>query len=46
MNSKHFVEEMRGLSVEEDGERERWMEEEVLVSFDVSSMFTNVPVEE
>ena len=36
-NSKHFVEMMSGLSVEED---------EILVSFDVSSLFTNVPIDE
>ena len=35
-NSRHFVEVMRNLRVEED---------EVLVSFDVSSLFTNVPVD-
>ena len=36
-NSKHFVEVMTGLRVEED---------EMLVSFDVSSLFTNVPIGE
>ena len=36
-NSKHFVEVMAGLRVEED---------EMLVSFDVSSLFTNVPIDE
>ncbi len=36
-NSKHFVELMTGLRVEED---------EMLVSFDVSSLFTNVPIDE
>ena len=36
-NSRHFVEVMRNVRVEED---------EVLVSFDVSSLFTNVPVGE
>ena len=36
-NSKHFVEMMSGLSVEED---------EILVSFDVSSLFNNVPIDE
>ena len=36
-NSKNFVEMMSGLSVEED---------EILVSFDVSSLFTNVPIHE
>ena len=36
-NSKHFVEIMSGLSIEED---------EILVSFDVSSLFTNVPIDE
>ena len=36
-NSKHFVEVMTGLRVEED---------ETLVSFDVFSLFTNVPIDE
>ena len=36
-NSKHFVEMMGGMSIGED---------EMLVSFDVSSLFTNVPVDE
>ena len=36
-NSKHFVEVMSDLRVEED---------EMLVSFDVSSLFTNVPIDE
>ena len=36
-NSKHFVEVMSDLRVEED---------EILVSFDVSSLFTNVPIDE
>ena len=36
-NSKHFVEVMTGLRVEED---------EMLVSFDVSSLFTYVPIDE
>ena len=36
-NSKHFVEMMSGLRIEDD---------EMLVSFDVSSLFTNVPVDE
>ena len=36
-NSKHFVEMMSGLRVEED---------EILGSFDVSSLFTNVPIDE
>ena len=36
-NSKHFVEMMSGLSVEED---------EILVSFDMSTLFTNVPIDE
>ena len=35
-NSRHFVEVMRNLRIEED---------EVLVSFDVSSLFNNVPVD-
>ena len=34
-NSKHFVEVMAGLKVEED---------EMLVSFDVSSLITNLPI--
>ena len=34
-NSKHFVEVMSDLRVEED---------EMLVSFDVSSLFSNVPI--
>ena len=34
-NSKHFV--MAGLSIDED---------EMLVSFDVTSLFTNVPIDE
>ena len=36
-NSKHFVEVMAGLRVEED---------EMLVRFDVTSLFTNVPIDE
>ena len=36
-NSKHFVEVMAGLRVEED---------KMLVSFDVTSLFTNVPIDE
>ena len=36
-NSKHFVELMVGLRVEED---------EMLVSFNVTSLFTNVPINE
>ena len=36
-NSRHFVEVMRCLRIEDD---------EVLVSFDVTSLFTNVPVDE
>ena len=36
-NSKHFVEVMAGLRVEKG---------EMLVSFDVTSLFTNVPVDE
>ena len=36
-NSKHFVEVMSDLRVEED---------EMMVSFDVSSLFTNVPIDE
>ena len=35
-NTKHFVEVMAGLRVEED---------EMLVSFDVSSLFTIVPID-
>ena len=37
INSKHFVERMRDMSIGED---------EMLVSFDGSSLFTNVPVDE
>ena len=36
-NSKHFVEVMAGLRVEED---------EMLISFDVTSLFTNVSIDE
>ena len=36
-NCKHFVEVMAGLRVEED---------KMLVSFDVTSLFTNVPIDE
>ena len=36
-NSKHFVEVMVGFSIEED---------EMLVSFDVTSFFTNVSIDE
>ena len=36
-NSKHFVEVMAGLRVEED---------KMLVSFDVTTFFTNVPIDE
>ena len=37
LNSKHFVETMRGITVGED---------ELLAIFDVSSLFTNVPIGE
>ena len=37
MNSKHFAETMRDITVGDD---------ELLVSFDVSSLFTNVPIGE
>ena len=36
-NSKYFVEVMSDLRVEED---------EMLVSFDMSSLFTNMPIDE
>ena len=36
-NSKHFVEVMAGLSVEKD---------KMLVRFDVTSLFTKVPIDE
>ena len=36
-NSRDFAEEIRGIQLEND---------EVLASFDVSSLFTNVPVNE
>ena len=35
LNSKHFAETMRDITIEED---------ELLVSFDVFSLFTNVPL--
>ena len=37
LNSKHFAETMRDITIEED---------ELLVSFDMSSLFTNVPIGE
>ena len=36
-NSRHFVEAMRGIKVQDD---------EMMASFDVTSLFTNVPVDE
>ena len=36
-NSQHFVEEVKGLNLKEN---------EIMVSFDVRSLFTNVPIAE
>ena len=36
-NSKHFIESIDGIRVEDD---------EVMISFDVKSLFTNVPIKE